>query len=240
MSVQIMSIDLLAPIDPVIQAAYRGLSAVADGLQPFAGDASAVLAVLICTIAIRLLLTPLSRAQLRAVRTQARIAPQLGELRRRYPNDSQCRQREMTALYRREGVSPFGGCLPGLVQMPFFIVLYRLVSSPLIGGHANLLLTNSVFGLPLGGHLLGAVTAPFGAPAAVFAVLLALLAGVAWWSSRTTMPGLPVSRLQRIMPFGTVLAAAVVPFAAGLYMLTSSTWATAERAVLYRRMARIG
>ncbi|HEY3685439.1 MAG TPA: hypothetical protein VGL93_20585 [Streptosporangiaceae bacterium] len=141
------------------------------------------------------------------------------------------------ASLRGTGARPW----PALAQAPFFMVLYRVVSAPLIGGHANVLLDNAVFGMPLGGHLVQVFTGALGLPGLVaFGGLAAALAAVAWWSSRTTRPGAPVTRLQRIAPFATLLSLAVVPFAAGLYVLTSSAWATAERAVVYRRMAAAG
>jgi YidC/Oxa1 family membrane protein insertase len=46
--------------------------------------------------------------------------------------------------------------------------------------------------------------------------------------------------VARVMPFGTVVAAAFVPLAAGLYLLTSGAWAAVERAVLQRRIVAAG
>jgi YidC/Oxa1 family membrane protein insertase len=41
-------------------------------------------------------------------------------------------------------------------------------------------------------------------------------------------------RLIRLLPFGTILTAAVIPLAAGLYLLTTTTWTVVERAILHR------
>jgi YidC/Oxa1 family membrane protein insertase len=236
-----MSIDLFTPFNPVIEAAYGALTAVADALHPLAGSAAAPLAVVAFTMAVRALMLPLSRASLRGMGARLRLAPEVEKLRRRHGRDQARLQREMAELYRREGISPLRGCLPALVQAPFFMVLYRVVSAPLIGGHANVLLDNAVFGVPLGGHLVQVFTGALGLPGLLaFACLATAIAAVAWWSSRTTLPGAPVTRLQRIAPFATLLSLAVVPFAAGLYVLTSSAWATAERAVVYRRMTAAG
>jgi hypothetical protein len=53
-------------------------------------------------------------------------------------------------LYRDEGASPFAGCLPMLIQAPIVGLLYSVFLHPTIGGHPNALLTESLFGVPLG------------------------------------------------------------------------------------------
>ena len=233
-----MSFDPLTFLDPVAGPAYGLLTGVADALRPVAGDASAALAVIAFTLAVRALLLPLSRAALRGGLARQRLAPRVAELRRRYRKDPERCRREITGLYRREGVSPLGGCLPALAQAPFFMVLYRAVSAPLIAGHANVLLTNAVFGMPLGGRLIGVLTGALGVPGVVaFAALATALALVAWWASRTMPPGVPVEGWQRLAPFATLLSLVVVPYAAGLYVLTSTAWATGERALAYRTAA---
>jgi YidC/Oxa1 family membrane protein insertase len=57
------------------------------------------------------------------------IAPRVNELRERYKDKPQQMQQEMMRIYREEKVNPLGGCLPILVQMPFFIALYWVLLS---------------------------------------------------------------------------------------------------------------
>ena len=61
-----------------------------------------------------------------------------------------------------------------------------------------------------------------------FAVLLALVAAVAWWSSRR------LRGVLRLLPFGTVLFALVAPVALGIYLVTTTAWTVAERRLLPR------
>lgn len=73
----------------------------------------------------------------------------------------------------------------------------------------------------------------------VFLALFALLAAVAWWTSRRTdegrtPPAGTVGKVMCLLPFGTIAVTAYVPLAAGLYLLTSTAWAAAERALLWR------
>jgi YidC/Oxa1 family membrane protein insertase len=224
---------LLPMFDAVLMAGYRLIHALSDLTGPG-------LAIVLFTLAVRLLLLPLSVRAARAQRIRMRLVPQVEKLRERWKRDPQRLHREVSALYAREGTSPFAGYLPLLAQSPFFMVTYRLFTSAAIAGHPNLLLAQGVLGVPLGEHL-GAVLAAAGlvsTPALVFLGLFAMLALVAWATSRRVEPTAPMRRLQAVLPFGTILVAALLPLAAGIYLLVSTSWATAERAVLYPRNLR--
>ncbi|MER7212015.1 membrane protein insertase YidC [Streptosporangium sp. NPDC000239] len=205
---------------------------------------SAALAIVVFTVCVRLLLLPFGVMQARGARAQAALAPKLAKLRERHAKDPARLYRETTALYAEEGVSPFGGFLPGLAQLPVLMVVYRVFISSTIAGHANALLTHGLFGVQLGQHFAGVVSG-FGlisGPTLVFACLFLLLLAVAAVTSRrmrsATVPQGPGSGVLRrvlpLLPFLTVLGAAVLPLAAGIYLLVTTAWAAAERAVLYR------
>ena len=57
------------------------------------------------------------------------ISPKVNDMRERYKDKPQQMQQEMMRIYREEKVNPLGGCLPILVQMPFFIALYWVLLS---------------------------------------------------------------------------------------------------------------
>jgi YidC/Oxa1 family membrane protein insertase len=57
------------------------------------------------------------------------INPKVMEMRERYKDKPQQMQQEMMRIYREEKVNPLGGCLPIVVQMPFFIALYWVLLS---------------------------------------------------------------------------------------------------------------
>ena len=91
-----------------------------------------------------------SMAKMRAVN------PKVQELRERYKDKPQQMQQEMMRIYREEKVNPLGGCLPILVQMPFFIALYWVLLSsvemrhaPWIGWITDLSTPDPYFILPL-------------------------------------------------------------------------------------------
>jgi YidC/Oxa1 family membrane protein insertase len=112
------------------------------------------------------------------------------------------------------------GLLPALAQIPFFMIMYRLFTSSTVDGAPNGLLSQSLLGVHLGTHFL---TAP-GAP--VFWLVFALLAAIAWYAGRRS------HGFVRALPFATVLVAAYVPLAAGVYLVTSTLWTAIERTLL--------
>jgi YidC/Oxa1 family membrane protein insertase len=241
-----MSSFLSVPVD----AACHLVSALAGVLAPLPGGLAAAAAIIVFTMAVRLLVLPLSYYALRGEQARARLAPQAQELRQRHAHEPQRLQRELSALYRAEGTGMFAGCLPALLQIPFFSVVYRLFVSHQIGGRPNTLLGHRLLGSPLGAHWLGG-PGPFSAQGAVFAVLFVLLTVVAVFSLRAlrqmtvaasekAQSDKLVAALGRLMPFGTVAMAAVLPLAAGLYLLTTTAWTLTERTILRRAMTRGG
>jgi YidC/Oxa1 family membrane protein insertase len=209
-----------------VDVAYHLVSGLTGIFTPVLGALAALAAIVVFTMAVRLLLLPLS---LRAL-----------ALRQRYGKQPERLQREMAALYKREGASVFAGFAPLLLQWPFLSVMYLLFRSPQVGGTANTLLAKDLFGVPLGMHWLsGAGTVS--AQGAVFLGVFALLAGLCWLSARlgrrmAAQAGGP-GPLARVLPYLTVVFAAFVPLAAGIYLLTSLAWSLAERAFYSRRAA---
>src|SRR5215469_9364929 len=182
-----------------VDAAYHLVSGLTGILTPVLGVLAAVAAIVVFTMAVRLLLMPLSLRALRGQAVQARLAPQLVALRQRYGKQPERLQRELAALYQREGTSVFAGFAPLLLQWPFLSVMYVLFRSPTVGGTVNTLLTRDLLGVPLGTHWLSGA-GPFSAQGAVFLGVFALLAGLCWLSAwlgrvmaaRTASPGLLV------------------------------------------------
>lgn len=191
-------------LDFVVNLAHSAVSAIAAGVAPAFGPAATAAAIVLFTVAVRLLISPLSWAQLRGAR-----------------------------------VSPLGGCLPALVQAPFFFVMYRLFTQP------GDLLDATLAGVPLGYHLTDGLT---GTAALVYAALFALLVALARLSARrmreAPVPEAPSPEVERareqlrrvmvLLPYATVAVAAFVPLAAALYLVTTTAWTALEQGVLRR------
>lgn len=194
-------------LDFVVNLAHAAVSAIASGVAPAFGPAATAAAIVLFTVAVRLLISPLSWAQIRSAR-----------------------------------VSPLAGCLPALVQAPFFFVMYRLFTT------SNDLLDAELAGVPLGHHLTDGLSLNAGL---LYSVLLVLLAMFAWRSSKrmreapapapAAAPSPEVERAQEqvrrlmtLLPYGTVVFAVFVPLAAGLYLITTTGWTALEQGVLRR------
>ena len=238
--------SLLSIFDPAVVLVHDGLATLATGLQPVLGSASVAVALVLVTMLVRAGLLPLAIRVLRAERGRRALAPELARLRQRHANDPARLLRELESAHREAGISPAAGLLPALAQGPALFVIYRLCQLPLISGVPNTVLAANLFGAPLAAHLPGLMLTAglFAVPTLLAVLLIAALLLVAYASSRqqvrrlrATATGeiLPVQLLlARVLPFGTVAAAAVVPFAVALYLLTSTTWMLVERAVLPR------
>ncbi|GGW52178.1 YidC/Oxa1 family membrane protein insertase [Streptomyces griseoloalbus] len=228
---------------------------LADLLQPLFGVSAAAAAIVLFTALVRLLVHPLSRAAARGQKARAALRPRIAELRRRHGRDPEKLQRAVLDLHAREKVSPLSGCLPSLLQLPAFFLLYHLFSSETIGGRANELLGHRLFAAPLGGRWTDALGhgGVFGGAGLVYAGLFAVVTVVAWFGYRLSRrmmaanPALPaagegeqvpglgaVTKVMPFMSFFTLVTVAVMPLAAALYIVTSTTWSVVERAVLYR------
>ncbi|MEW1635758.1 YidC/Oxa1 family membrane protein insertase [Streptomyces sp. NPDC093801] len=200
-------------------------------LEPVLAESATAAAIVLFTLLVRLALYPLGRAAFRAA-------------------------------------TPGAGCLPMLLQLPVFYLMYRSFSS------GDELLGHRLFAAPLGARWSAALEegGPFGAQGLVFLGLFAAIAVVAAWSAvrgrraavaaPAVAPVLPavkgaggavaaptaeqlaaMRKLGGVLPllsFGTLITAAVVPLAAGLYLLTTTAWSVAERAWLQHRKAAAG
>ncbi len=81
-------------------------------------------AIITVTVLIKLAFYPLSVASYRSMSKMRALQPKIAMLRERYGDNRQQLTQETMALYRREKINPFGGCLPILIQIPIFIALY--------------------------------------------------------------------------------------------------------------------
>ncbi|MGQ5226086.1 YidC/Oxa1 family membrane protein insertase [Streptomyces sp. yara] len=231
---------------------------LADLLHPLFGLSAAAAAIIAFTALVRLLVHPLSRAAARGQKARAALQPRIAELRRKHGKNPEKLQKAVMELHAEEKVSPLSGCLPSLLQLPAFFLLYHLFSSGSIGGEPNALLTHQLLDAPLGGRWADALAdgGAFGGAGVVYLGLFAVVAVVAYFSYRLSrrmteasaamagagvdpqVPGAAamggVMKVMPFMSFFTLVTVAVVPLAAALYVVTSTTWSVIERSVLYR------
>jgi YidC/Oxa1 family membrane protein insertase len=185
-----------------VDAVYHIVFALTTALTPVLGGLAAVAGIIVVTIAVRLLVTPLTFRALRGQAAQARLAPEIQRLRQRFGKQPDRLQRELTALYQREGTSVFAGFAPLLVQWPVFSVLYLLFRSPTVAGAPNRLLSRNLLGVPLGSHWLSGAGI-LSLHGVVFVGVLAVLAAACWFVARAARRALPQAAPVRPAPGST-------------------------------------
>ncbi|MFH8563805.1 YidC/Oxa1 family membrane protein insertase [Streptomyces sp. NPDC017988] len=248
--------DFLSDSFSAFMSVFAGLvENLADLLDPLFHASATAAAIVLFTACVRLLVHPLSRASARGQKARAKLSPQIAELRKKHAKNPERLQKAVLELHRKEQVSPLSGCLPSLFQLPAFFLLYHLFSSSSIGGEANALLGHTLFAAALGGRWTDALAdgGLFGAQGLVYLALFALVAAVATFNYVRTkrqmaaapqpgagdpqVPGMAaMTKVMPLMSFMTLFTVAVIPLAAALYVVTSTTWSAVERAVLYRDM----
>ena len=86
-------------------------------------------AIILLTILVKLIIQPLSKKGMDSTAKMAALNPKLEEIRTKYADNPEAMNAAMAKLYKEEGISPMGSCLPMLIQFPIFIALYGLLST---------------------------------------------------------------------------------------------------------------
>jgi YidC/Oxa1 family membrane protein insertase len=81
-------------------------------------------AIIFVTLLIKLAFYKLTEASGRSMAKMRNLQPRMTALKERYKDDKQAHSQAMMELYKREKVNPMAGCLPILIQMPFFLAFY--------------------------------------------------------------------------------------------------------------------
>ncbi len=200
-------------------------------------------AVIVLTIAIRVLLFPLTyKAGVSQIKLQ-RIQPKLKEIQDRYADDKMRLSNEMLSLYKEHGVNPLGGCLPILLQLPIFIALYSAFSGAFQPESLKALysfVTNP-----------GAIhTTAFGfLDLTKSSIVLALVAGaLQYLQARFTMqmsapqaddPAAMMSKqMLYFFPILLIVISYKLPVGLVIYFITSAAWSILEQRVIRFLYAR--
>lgn len=84
-------------------------------------------AIILLTVIVKILITPLTKAQFKGMREMQRIQPLIKELQEKYKGDQRVLGEKTMQLYKEHGVNPLAGCLPILIQMPILILVYTMI-----------------------------------------------------------------------------------------------------------------
>ena len=114
------------------------------------------LSIILLTILVRAVFYPITARGNESMKKMQSVQPKFKELREKYKDNPQLLNQKMTELYRAEGVNPFAGCLPILLQIPIFFALYAMLDNAIDLRHVsflwckNLAAADTVFSIPLG------------------------------------------------------------------------------------------
>lgn len=180
-------------------------------------------AIILLTITVRLLLSPLTAAQFRSSAKMRQFAPRMKELRDRYADNREQLNRAMMELYKKEGFNPLAGCWPLLVQFPVFIAMYWVVSQ-------SVELRQAPFALWINDLT-----------AADHFFVLPVLYGATMWlmqkiSGQTATMDPMQARVMNIMPIMMTGMFALFPSGLVLYWVVSNTLSIVQQWVILRRV----
>jgi YidC/Oxa1 family membrane protein insertase len=85
------------------------------------------IAIVLITVGIRLIFFPLANYSFRSMAKMKAVQPEMARLKELYKEDKVKLQQEMMSLYRKEKINPASGCLPVLIQIPFFFAIYKML-----------------------------------------------------------------------------------------------------------------
>ena len=221
-------------------------------------SASWVLSIIFLTITIRAAMIPLFRKQIKSMQNMQRLQPQIQALQKKYKLDKQKLQQEMMKLYKDNGTSPFASCMPILLQTPFFMGLYRVLSHVSAGNAVGALSkTDSVsaqhanfFGAPLSLSFLHHTSAQMKAVGVtsvtnlqIIAIIMAIVYATSQFLTQRMMMAKntnmdnsvpnPMMQSQKIMlyvmPFGMLFFSLNVQIGVVLYLMTTNVWTIGQQ-----------
>lgn len=186
------------------------------------------LSVVLLTVLVRGALLPLTVRQVKNMRAMQNLRPAMDEIRARHEKEPRRQQEAMAELYRDHKVNPLAGFVPLLIQMPVFIVMYRVirVHEETFPGFAS-------------GGLLWFADLTKADPYFVLPVLSAsLMMASGWISARNAAPS--QRRMMLLVP--VAFTAFIFRFPAGLfvYWITSNAFTLAQNLFIYRHEPSAG
>ena len=216
-------------------------------------------AIALFTLAIMLMLTPLSIKSARSMIKMQRVQPELKKLQQQYKGDREALNREMMAFYQANNINPFSSCLPLLLQMPVFFVLYQVLNgltrkSEGGGFDPKYLAKDSdlyqaldgakkmlSFGVDLSRSALTTLDDRGIGRALPYFLMVVIVAGTAWYQQRQIMGRNPSASsnpqqqmISKIIPFIMVPITVSIPAGVVIYFVVSNFVRIGQQAFVTR------
>lgn len=207
---------------------------ILGGIQSFLGDWG--LAVIVLTVIVRVLLTPLMIYSAKSTARMQLMQPKIEEIKTKYEQDPARQGEEMRKLYADIKFNPLTGCLLLLLQMPIFFALFSVARQvPENASFYNIIpsITRSCADMVATGDWFAA---------APYLILIILLGGLTLVSMLMTSTSQSKSQKDQMMIMGVMMTGMMVwfcwsvPAAAVLYYITSNAWQTAQQFLVTNRV----
>ncbi|HEX3424720.1 MAG TPA: YidC/Oxa1 family membrane protein insertase [Acidimicrobiales bacterium] len=212
------------------------------------------LAIALLTIAVRVLLIPLTTKQVKSQQAMQRIQPELKRLQAKYKDDRTKLNEEMMKFYKENKVNPVAGCLPLLLQTPLFLVLYRLILGLTHKPTPKHLPASSEMYRSLvqsGGRMVSwgidlaqsASTQKGIGKALPFYVLIAITIATGFYQQRQMTARMPagsanaqMKMIGRVFPVMIGLISFRIPAGVVVYFIISNAWQIVQQEITFRTM----
>ena len=205
------------------------------------GHSSAV-AIIVFTILLRLVLLIPNRKALESSKKIQTLQPEINELRQQYKDDQQAQAQALMDLYAKNKISPFGSCLPLLIQLPILIILYRILQVGFTSDTLAVLyhfiprpdvINNNFFGIDLSlpDHT---YILPVLATGTQFIQSLAMMA-----MNRQTGQKMPGQGMMLVFPLMTLLIANQISAGAVLYWVTTTIFGIFQQVAVNRSKTKL-
>jgi YidC/Oxa1 family membrane protein insertase len=170
-------------------------------------------AIILLTVLIKLIFWPLSQKGMKSMKNMQKLQPKVAKLREKFKGDPAKMNQEMMALYKTYKVNPLGGCLPMILQLPFFFALYKVLLAAIELRHAPFMLWINDLSAP------DRLWVGFDIPYLHGIPILTLLMGASMYFQMKMTPTTADPMQARIMQFlPVVFTILFVNFASGLVL----------------------
>jgi YidC/Oxa1 family membrane protein insertase len=174
-------------------------------------------AIIILTVLTKVLLWPLGTKSYKSMSQMKKMQPLIQEIREKYKNDKKKMNEAVMGLHKTYGINPLGGCLPMVVQIPFFFALYRMLDqaielrhAPFFGWITDLSAPDRLFDF---GFSIPFMDPPYGIPV----LTLIMGATMLWQQKMTPATGDPTqAKMMMLMP--VVFTFIFINFSSGLVL----------------------
>ena len=194
------------------------------------------IAIIIVTCLIKAVFWPITQKGMKSMKNMQKLQPKVAKLKEKYKDDPAKMNQEMMAMYKTYKVNPIGGCLPMLIQIPFFFALYRVLMAAIELRHAPFMLWINDLSAP------DRLMVGFDIPMLHGIPVLTLLMGASMYLQQKMTPTTADPTQAKIMQFlPVVFTFMFINFASGLvlYWFVNNLLSILQQQLINRQTSKV-